>query len=225
VDVATARQQHDAYLALLASHNLDIIHAPDADGHPDGLFVEDALVMVDDLAIITRPGAPSRRGEIDSMRLLVEQLGLRHAAIIEPGTLDGGDVLVTDRHVFIGQSSRTNDLAIAQFASLVDRPVVGVPVTRCLHLKSAITALPDGSLIAVDEWVDTTIFADLGYIVRIAPDDTGGDVLFVGSTVILPLSAEATAQALRSWGFTVQHIDVGELQKIEAGVTCMSVLL
>ena len=228
MDVDLALTQYANYLALLQRHGVELIHAPEADEHPDGIFVEDALVVVGGQAILTRPGAASRRGEIDTIRPLVESLGLPLATIEAPGTLDGGDVLCVGRHVFIGLTTRTTTAAIEQFAAIVEplgRTVVAVDVPGCLHLKSAITALPDGSLIAVRGWVDETIFEAAGYRVHAAGEETGGDVLCLGTTVVLPADAPRTAEIIRNLGFDADPIDVGELQKIEAGVTCMSVLL
>ncbi len=228
MDVAAAFGQYSRYLALLERHGVELIHAPQADAHPDGLFVEDALVVVDGRAIITRPGAASRRGEIDSIRPIVAALGFAIAAIEAPGTLDGGDVLCVGRDVFIGLTTRTTLPAIKQFAAIVaplGRRVHAVGVPGCLHLKSAITSLPDGSLIAVPGWVDAAVFEAAGYRVHPAAEPSGGDVLCLGHTVVLPADAPRTADAISDLGFDVEPIDVGELQKIEAGVTCMSVML
>jgi dimethylargininase len=226
VDLAFA--QHGAYVELLSSLGLTIIELPEAPDHPDGLFVEDALVMIDNFAVVTRPGAPTRRGEVDGLAEFVEGLGVRVGSVEAPARVDGGDVLVTDRHVFVGQTTRSNAHGLKQFDRFC-RPLrrhgLGVVVDGCLHLKSAITSLPDGSLIAVRGWVDRTMFEGLGYTVHAAPEDSGGDVLCVGNTVILPADAPETAELIRSLGFNVKTIDVSELQKIEAGVTCMSVLL
>ncbi len=228
MDVERAMAQYADYLALLRRHGVELIEVPTAPDHPDGLFVEDALVVVDGQAVITRPGAASRRGEIDSIRPVVAALGLPIAAIRAPGTLDGGDVLCLGRDVFIGLTTRTDADAIEQFACIVaplGRTVVAVGVPGCLHLKSAITALPDGSLIAVPGWVDPAVFEAHGYRVHAAAEPTGGDVLCLGDTVVLPADAPGTAELIHRLGFPVEPIDVGELQKIEAGVTCMSVLV
>jgi dimethylargininase len=228
MDVARACEQHAAYVELLRSLGLTIVVAPDAPEHPDGLFVEDALLVIDNTAIITRPGALSRRGETATIEPLVRDLGLDVHVITEPATLDGGDVLVTDRHVFVGISTRTNQAAVDQLDAItrpLGRPSLGAVVNGCLHLKSAITALPDGSLIAIADWIDVKPFEQLGYTVHLAADHTGGDLLSIGDTVIAPDSAAPTVAKLRGLGFHVTTIDVGELQKIESGVTCMSVLL
>jgi len=227
LDVPRALAQHAAYCDLLRTLGLRLIEAPEAPEHPDGLFVEDALLIIGGQAVLTRPGAASRAGEVASIEPVVEALGLPIERIREPGTLDGGDVLAVGHHVFVGRSTRTNDAAIAQLAEIMaplGRSVVAAEVTGCLHLKSAITALPDGSLIAVPGWIDPSFFTDLGYEVHLAEERSGGDVLWHGTTVVLPASAPSTAAKLEELGFDVAPIDVGELEKIEAGVTCMSVL-
>jgi dimethylargininase len=227
LDVDLAIRQHHAYLALLQQLGVSLFFAPETDEHPDGLFVEDALVMVDGHAVITRPGAPSRRGETKTILPLVRTLGISVSEISE-GTLDGGDVLCVGEFVFIGLTTRTTQDAIDQFASLArpfGRTTVAVSVPGCLHLKSAITALPDNSLIGVKGWYDQTPFLEAGFTIHDAAEPSGGDVLCVGNTVVLPSDAPITGQRITNLGFDVAHIDVSELQKIEAGVTCMSVLL
>ncbi|MBK7535702.1 MAG: N(G),N(G)-dimethylarginine dimethylaminohydrolase [Myxococcales bacterium] len=230
VDVELARRQHTAYVQVLRQHGLEIVEVPPADEHPDGLFVEDTLVVLErgaaPRAVLTRPGADSRRGEIESVALVAQARGLALARITAPATLDGGDVLVTPRHVLVGQSTRSNAAALAQLAPLTGgRPVVPVPVHGALHLKTAVTSLPDGALIAVPAYVDCAALRALGYQVHEAADVSGGDVLCLGDTVLLPASAAATAAQLRALGHAVQLLDLGELQKLEAGVTCMSVLV
>lgn len=226
VDVERALAQHAAYVDVLRRHGLRIVEAPPLDDHPDGLFVEDALVVIDRTAVLTRPGAPSRRGEVDSMQDVARALGLHTVRVVAPGTLDGGDVLVTGRHVFVGRSTRTDDHGRAQLEPVAaGRDVVSVPVTRCLHLKSAVTSLPDGSLLAVAGWLDLDVVRSRGYVVHETDEPSGGDVLCLGRTVVLPADAPGTAARLRALGFGVDPVDVGELQKIEAGVTCMSVIV
>jgi dimethylargininase len=228
MDVALAISQYDNYLQTLQSLGVELIFADEAPDHPDGLFVEDALFMVGDVGVLTRPGAPSRKGEVESIAALVRALGITSVSIPAPHTLDGGDVLVVDKHIFVGVSTRTTIGAIDSLRVLIATTgyqVVPVTVTGCLHLKTAITRLPDDSLIAVAAFVDTTLFASRGFRVHETTEETGGDVLCIGNTVVLPMDAPKTAEQIESLGFEVQRIDVSELQKIEAGVTCMSVLL
>ena len=237
LDPARALAQHAAYVELLRRHGYEPVWAPPIDDHPDGVFVEDALVVIEadgqgagGLALLTRPGAASRRGEVESLEAIASSLAASHGLpvhrIAAPATLDGGDVLVTARHVLVGQSTRSNAAAVTQLQALVAprRQAIGVTVTGALHLKSAVTALPDGSLIAVPQWIDVAVLTALGYRVHAAQEPSGGDVLCLGEVVVLPADAPATAAMLRGLGFSVETIDVGELQKIEAGTTCMSVL-
>lgn len=228
IDLRQAIVQHAAYVELLRAHGLRIIEAPAAPEHPDGVFVEDVLVVIDGRAILTWPGAHSRRGEVDSVEPLIRELGLPLERILAPGTLDGGDVLVTERHVLVGRSTRSNQAAVTQLAVLAacrGRQVLGVDVRAALHLKSALTRLPDGSLIAAPDFVDVRHLQSLGYLVREAPEPSGADVLCLDRTVVLPADAPASAALLRALGHEVVSIDISELQKLEAGVTCMSVLL
>jgi dimethylargininase len=215
-------------VALLREHGFEIISAPEAPEHPDGLFVEDVLVVIAGDAILTRPGAATRRGEVASIEAVVQALGLRIERIEAPARLDGGDVLVTERHILVGRSSRSNVRALEQLKRLHacrKREVVGIALQNVLHLKSALTRLPDGALIARPKCVDTHMLRKLGYTVHDAAETSGADVLCLGQTVLLSSSAPATADQLRALGYKVQQIDVSELEKLEAGVTCMSVLL
>jgi len=229
VDVPLALTQHATYLELLTRHGLALVELAELPDHPDGLFVEDVLVAIDAQLVLTRPGAVSRRGEVDSAALALCALGLSSARIAAPATLDGGDVLVLDRHVLVGRSTRSNAAALAQLSALLHgstRSVLGVDVQRALHLKTAVTRLPDGSLIACADFVDIARLEALGYRVLAAPEPSGSDVLCVGDQVVLlPSDAPRTAELLQQHGFKVECVDISELQKLEAGVTCLSVLL
>lgn len=226
VDVDRARAQHTAYRRTLNDLGLDVVAAPPAPAHPDGVFVEDALVVVDRLGVLTRPGAPSRQGEVSTMATLVGDLGLRTAAIEAPGTLDGGDVLQVGSTVYVGRTTRTDDDGIRQLGELLaplGREVVPVGVTGALHLKTAATALPDGTILAVRDWLDTAPFADREVVE--VPEPAGADVLLVGEVVVLSAAAPRTADLVAGRGWDVQTVDISEFERVEAGPTCLSVLL
>jgi dimethylargininase len=228
IDLPRALAQHAAYVAVLREHGFEILHAPDAPEHPDGVFVEDTLVVIAGRAVLTRPGAASRRNEIVSIAPLVSQLALPIERIEAPGRLDGGDVLVTQRHVLVGRSSRSNVRAIEQltrFQACAKRQVLGVPLSGVLHLRTALTQLPDGALIASPKHVDVPKLRKLGYAVHVAPEPSGANVLCLNRTVLVPSSAPGTALQLRALNYHVRQVDISELQKVEAGLTCMSVLL
>lgn len=226
VDVERARAQHAGYVALLRRLGLDIAWAPPAPEHPDGVFVEDAAVVVDGLAVLTRPGARSRRGEPAGLAAPLARHGLSVAALRSPGTLDGGDVLQLDDTVYVGRSARTDDAGIEQLRELLaplGREIVPVELDGVLHLKTAVTALPDKRLVAQPGRVDRAVFADREILD--VPEPAGADVLLVGDVVIVSGSAPETASLLRTCGYRVEVVDISEFEKLEAGPTCLSVLL
>jgi dimethylargininase len=161
VDVALARAQHAAYADALAVSGWMIAQAPVAEDCPDSVFIEDTVVVCEDLAVLARPGAPARWAEVAGVAGIVGSLGLRTAQIQEPGTLDGGDVLQTRHTVYVGRGGRTNGAGIRQLRALLaplGRTVIAVPLRNVLHLKSAVTALPDGTFLLRPELVPAGLF-------------------------------------------------------------------
>jgi dimethylargininase len=226
VDVALARRQHAAYLALLAGLGLELVHLPPLPSHPDGVFVEDTVVIVGPTAVLMRPGAASRRGEVASVAGALERRGFELERIVAPGTMDGGDVLQVGDTVYVGRTARTDAAAVEQLAGLLvplGRTVIPVPVHGVLHLKTGATALPDGSIVALPGTVPPDSFGDREVLP--AHEPAGGDVLVVGEVVVVSAAAPRTATMIAARGFAVEVVDVSELEKAEAGVTCLSVLL
>ena len=225
VDLAVARIQHAAYADALAASGWTVRQAPAADDCPDSVFIEDAVVTCEDLAVLTRPGAPARRAEVTGVAEAVRSLGLRTACIDEPGTLDGGDVLQAGATVYVGRGGRTNGEGIRQLRSLLaplGRTVVAVPLGDVLHLKSAVTALPDGTFLLLPEPVPAGLFP----AVRPVVEEGGCHVVPLGGDrVLIAASAPRTAGLLEDLGFTAVVVDIGEFEKLEGCVTCLSVLL
>jgi dimethylargininase len=225
VDVTRAVEQHAGYVRALTDNGWATQDVAAADEHPDAVFVEDSVVVVDDLAVLTRPGAEERRGEVAGTRAAVTGLGLRTAAVQAPGTLDGGDVLQVGRSVYVGRGGRTNGEGIRQLRDLLaplGRVVVPVQLRAVLHLKSAVTALPDGSLLGVPGLIDP---APLGGL-RVPAEEAGAHVVPLGDgLVLMASSAPRTAQWLDDLGFDVVAVDIGEFEKLEGCVTCLSVLI
>src|SRR4051812_35634476 len=175
-----AARQHAAYVDALAGAGWAIREVASADGLPDCAFVEDTVVVIDDLAVLARPGAEERRAEVDGAAAAIQPLGLEVVRIEAPGTLDGGDVLQIGRRIYVGRGGRTNGEGIRQLrrhAATRGRTVVPVRLDRVLHLKSAVTALPDGTFVAFDTTVfDTAPFPTM----RVVPEEAGAHVVLTG---------------------------------------------
>jgi dimethylargininase len=226
VDAELAVKQHAEYVRALADAGWVIREVPLADELPDSAFVEDTVVIFGGLAVLTRPGAPERRAELAGTEEEVRALGLELARIEEPGTLDGGDVLQVGPTLYAGRSARTNAEGIEQLGRLAaprGLTVVPVQLHDVLHLKSAVTALPDGTVIAADpSLLDTSPFPAL----RVVPEEAGSHVILLGGrTVLMAASAPRSAELVREWGFDVVAVDIGEFEKMEGCVTCLSVLV
>jgi dimethylargininase len=224
VDVARARAQHRDYAAALSAAGWTVIEVGGGEDHPDSVFIEDTVVVVDDLAVLTRPGAPTRRGEVDGTRVAVAALGLR-VVQIEDGTLDGGDVLQVGHTVFVGRGGRTDGEGIRRLRhhlAPLGRVVVPIPLRAVLHLKSAVTALPDGTLLGLPELLDVGGLPGM----RTPPEEAGAHVVPIGdATVLLAASAPRTARWLDDLGYDVVSVDIAEFEKLEGCVTCLSVLV
>jgi dimethylargininase len=225
VDLVLAESQHEVYVAALDACGWTSLVVADAEDCPDAVFVEDAVVIVDDLAVLARSGAEQRHRERAGAEAAVRALGLQVAAIEAPGTLDGGDVLQVGNTVYVGRGGRTNGEGIRSLRRLLEprgRTVVPVALDGVLHLKSAVTALPDGTLLGLPGLLDPSALPTL----RVAPEEPGARIVMLGGgTVLLAASAPATADWLDDLGFDVVSVDISEFEKLEGSVTCLSVLI
>ena len=226
VDLDLARRQWLGYAAAMQSQGWELYEVEPADECPDAVFVEDTVVVYDDLAVLSRPGAEERRAELAGTELALRGLGYRIARIEEPGTLDGGDVLKHGGTVWVGLGGRTNQLGVDQLAKHLAPhgvDVVGVPVSKVLHLKSAVTALPDGTVIGHEPLVDRPTTWS-GFLA--VPEEAGAHVVLLGDdTVLMSASAPRTAELLEERGLRVVAVDISEFEKLEGCVTCLSVRL
>lgn len=221
IDFARAVSEHDAYERALESLGCSVVHVDPAPEHPDGVFVEDAAVILDGYAVVMHPGAASRRGETASVaRALEEYLPLRR---LQRGTIDGGDVLVIEKTIYVGRSARTSDEGIAELASVASEyKVVPIDFHGCLHLKSAVTSIAPNILLANPEWVDTQQFK--GFEIVTAPEPHAANALRIRDTIILGSSYTRTRAELERLGHRVLPVPIDELAKAEAGVTCCSLI-
>jgi len=226
VDADLAVRQWEGYVATLAAEGWEIVEVPPAEDCPDSAFVEDTVVVYDDLAVISRPGAVERQPETAGTEQTLAGLGFRIARIEEPGTLDGGDVLKHDGRVWVGLGGRTNRVGVDQLAdhlSPLGATVVGVPLTKVLHLKSAVTALPDGTVIGYAPLVDDVTAWDPFQPV---PEEPGSHVVLLGGeTVLMSSAAPRSRQLFEERGLRVVAVDISEFEKLEGCVTCLSVRL
>jgi dimethylargininase len=225
VDAELAASQHEAYTAALRAVGWRVRWLPPEDDLPDAVFVEDTVVVCDDLAVLARSGAPERRDELASMEAAMSDLGLETVRIEGKGTLDGGDVLQVGNTVYTGRSGRTNEDAICQLTRLLatrGRRVVPVALHGCLHLKSGMTALPDGSLFGIPEYVDTRALPFLG----VALEPSGAHVVALDERhLLIAASAPRTAEMLEGDGYEITMVDISEFEKMEGCVSCLSVLI
>jgi len=223
IDVALAGRQWDAYVAALSDAGWRVVPAPPADHCPDSVFIEDPVVVFDRLAVITRPGAPERQAETEGLAALFADLCLDVATMRGPGTLDGGDVLKVGHTVFVGRSARTDAAGIAALTDTLGPAwdVIEVPTTKALHLKSAVTALPDGTVIGWEPVVDDPArFTNF----RAMPEEPGAHVVELGpGHLLMSAAAPASARLLEADGYRVTRIDISEFEKLEGCVTCLSV--
>jgi dimethylargininase len=226
VDAGVAAKQHDAYMAAIADAGWSIHEVARADSLPDSAFVEDTLVVSGELAVMTRPGAVERRPEVAGTEEAVRALGLDLGRIEEPGTLDGGDVLHVGTTLYVGSGERTNAEGIRQLGALAAPrgfAVIPIALDGVLHLKSAVTALPDGTIIGADpSRLDASPFPAL----RTVPEEAGSHVVLLGGRrILVAASAPRSAQLFENWGYDVKTVDIGEFEKMEGCVTCLSVLV
>jgi dimethylargininase len=224
VDLERAREQWRGYVRALEDAGWEAVEAPPADDCPDGVFVEDAVLGYGEVAIVTRPGAAARRVELRGVAQAVAELGYRVERIEAPATLDGGDVLRIRDHVYVGRSSRTNAEGARQLRRLLTplgATVTEVPVENVLHLKSAITALPDGTIVGYAPRVPP-FFRDFLSM----PEESGAQlVLLGGGKVMLAADCPRSAELIAARGYDPVPVDISEFQKLEGCVTCLSVRL
>lgn len=226
IDVDRARRQHAAYRERLAELGCGVRELPPAPGLPDSVFVEDTAVVLDELAVITRPGAPSRRPEVEPVAEALARY--RDLARIEaPATLDGGDVLCLGERILIGETPRSNAEGIRQFREAVapfGYTVSAAPVDDCLHLKSAVTRVAAEALLLNPGWVDPALFPGFRCLEVDPHEPFAANALAIGDQVLLPAAWTGTRGRLEEAGLRVVTVAADELAKAEGGLTCCSLV-
>jgi dimethylargininase len=226
IDLQKAREQHRAYAKALEDLGVEVSMLTLNETMPDGVFVEDTAVMLDELAVITSMGTLNRRKEVPAIATEISKYRKTYEIPL-PATLEGGDVLRIGRRIYIGETVRTNKDAISIFTRIV-KPlgyqVDQVRVSGCLHLKTGISALNEETFIANPKWLDLSLFKGCN-IVEVPEDESfGGNVLVVNGTVLMNAAYPRTIDLVASLGFKIQTVDISEFEKAEAGLTCMSLI-
>ncbi len=227
IDVARVAEQHERYSALLAELGCRVVELPPEPDCPDAVFVEDTAVVLDELAVLTRPGAASRRVEVPSIGRALAPY--RECVAVEaPGTLDGGDVLRLGRRLFVGEATRSNAAGAERLRTLVEPhgyTVETVPIRGCLHLKSAACALGDDLVLVQESWVDPTAFGEVEVLLTDPAEEGAANVVRLDGGLIHPEGFPRTSARLEAAGLAVHTLPYDELQKAEGAVTCCSLLL
>lgn len=220
-----ALEQHFAYIRALQACGVEITILPAAEAFPDSVFVEDAALCTPACAVVTRPGADSRRGEAALMAPVLRRF-YRHVEAIEaPGTLDAGDVMMVGAHYYIGASARTNAAGAQQLIAILERHGMRgsvVPLTHVLHLKTGLAYLEEGNLVVAGEFVSRPEFQQYRCI-EIAPDEAyAANCIWVNGSVILPAGYPHARAAIAARGYPVIEVDTSEFRKLDGGVSCLS---
>jgi dimethylargininase len=226
IDLGIAHQQHHAYEKLLASLGARVISLPAEPELPDSMFVEDPALVLDELAVIFPLGTETRRREAATIAAALAPF--RKLAYVKlPGMIEGGDILRVGRKLFVGLTARTNADGISQLAGTTaphGYEVVSVPVSGCLHLKSAVTSLDSNTLLANRAWFDSSIFAGYQWVDVDPAEPHAANALALGGTIIFPASFGRTRARIEARGLEVASLDISELQKAESGLTCSSLV-
>lgn len=225
-DLALARRQHAAYRDALRQAGLSVTVLPADEKRPDGVFVEDTAVVTPEIAVIARPGAPSRDGEQDAIEQALAPSKTTDR-IESPGALDGGDVLRIGRRVFVGLSDRTNEAGAGQLADALapfGYATETIVVPDLLHLKTGVTALDDRALIATAALAGHPALDDYEVLQVDADEAYAANCLRVNDALLVPQECPATAERLRQAGYAVVTPAVSEFRKMDGGLTCLSIL-
>jgi dimethylargininase len=226
IDMTKARNEHHNYEKLLAKSGARVISLPEEAELPDSMFVEDPAIVLDEVAIICTLGTETRRREAPSIAAALEKY--RKLAYVKlPGTLEGGDVLRVGKKIFVGLTQRSNPEGIRQLAAIAGThgyEVTAVPVTGCLHLKSAVTYIGKNTMLGNRAWFEAKRIEGFEWVDVDPAEPHAGNALAIKDTIVFPASFPRTAVVMKARGFHPELLDIAELQKAESGLTCSSLL-
>jgi dimethylargininase len=226
IELEEARKQHQEYEETLIRMGCQLLQLPEEPDLPDSVFVEDIVVVFPEVAVLTYPGADSRLPERESIRRALKPFRMIHE-VKPPARLDGGDVLVLDKNVFIGLSTRSNSEAVELLQGILGEygyRVRGVPLKGCLHLKSAVTRVSQNTLLLNPDWIDRHIFTGWDFVEVARGEDYAANALLIGDRVLYAAAYPKTAKKLGEVGLSLEIVDMSELAKAEGAVTCCSLV-
>lgn len=224
-DHALALEQHHAYVLALRACGLKVTILPPDNEFPDSTFVEDTALLTPELAIITHPGAASRKGEIHSMGKTISHFYNRVEHINDPGTLEAGDVMMVGKHFYVGLSERTNTEGVRQLGVILKKygmTLKEIEVGSMLHLKSGVSYLENMNLLAVEQFATLTAFSNLNIIPVPAKEAYAANSVWINDTVLVPKGYPVTLQNIRSLGYETIVLDMSEFRKLDGGLSCLS---
>ncbi len=220
-----ALEQHQTYIAALAQCGMEVTVLEADEAYPDATFVEDAALLTPHCAIITNPGAPSRRGEIGRVAEAVSQFYDKVERIKAPGTVEGGDIMMVGSHFYIGLSERTNQAGADQVIAILNQHgLTGsvVPLEKVLHLKTGVVYLENNNLLAHGEFLETPDFQQYNILQVDEAESYAANCIWVNGTVIVPAGYPHTKQTIESAGYPTISVDVSEFRKLDGGLSCLS---
>ena len=226
-DYELALRQHDAYIAALKQCGVDVTVLPADEAYPDSCFVEDPAILTRSCAIITNPGAPTRKGEVPAILEAVKQFYPEEKIefVRDPGTLEGGDVMMVGDHFFVGRSARTNEEGILQLTAILAKygmTCSEVPLTEVLHLKTGVNYLENGNMLVSGEFVNKPDFAAYHRVQIPEEEAYAANCIWVNDTVIVPEGYPAVLAAVQGLGYKTLTVDTSEYRKIDGGLSCLS---
>ncbi|MDD5054638.1 MAG: arginine deiminase family protein [Candidatus Peribacteraceae bacterium] len=227
INVTTAKEQHETYENALREAGAHVIRLPVLANHPDAVFVEDTAIILPEVAVITVPGSDSRRGEESTIAEALKNLQKELIFLTAPATLEGGDVMRVDRTLFVGSSTRTNPEGIRQLQKALEPRgyrVVPIKVTGCLHLKTGCTCIGKNRILVNPSWIDVNQFHNHELIAVDSHEPFAANSLLIGDTLLYSTRFPLTQTKIQKMGLQTTTIDISELEKAEAGLTCMSLI-
>jgi len=217
--------QHQSYIDALKKCGLDVLVLEPCEDYPDSTFVEDVALITPNCAIITRPGALSRRGEVRQIESVLQQKFNNIEQILAPGTIEGGDIMKVGDHYYIGLSERTNLEGAKQIIQILNKYGMSgstISLNKVLHLKTGLSYLEENNLVINGEFIDESSLEQYNQIKIPENESYAANCIWINESVIIPLGHPTTKQRIKNAGYAIVETDVSEFQKLDGGLSCLS---